>query len=89
MKGLDPLRAKKIFIRKKLGHTVVSAIKTSSVTLKTWPKKPAENTVYLHFFYYGSRFKDSYKSKITKIFRICSENESKRMINSELSEYIS
>ena len=24
---LDPLRAKKIFIRKKLGHTAVSAIK--------------------------------------------------------------
>ena len=33
MKSLDPLRAKKIFIRKKLGHTVVSAIKASSVTL--------------------------------------------------------
>ena len=27
MKSLDPLRAKKIFIRKKLGHTAVSAIK--------------------------------------------------------------
>ena len=33
MKSLDPLRAKKIFIRKKLGHTAVSAIKASSVTL--------------------------------------------------------
>ena len=33
MKSLDPLRAKKIFIRKKLGHTTVSAIKASSVTL--------------------------------------------------------
>ena len=33
MKGLDPLRAKKTFIRKKLGHTAVSAIKASSVTL--------------------------------------------------------
>ena len=30
---LDPVRAKKIFIRKKLGHTAVSAIKASSVTL--------------------------------------------------------
>ena len=30
---LDPLRAKKTFIRKKLGHTAVSAIKASSVTL--------------------------------------------------------
>ena len=33
MKSLDPLRAKIIFIRKKLGHTAVSAIKASSVTL--------------------------------------------------------
>ena len=33
MKSLDPLRAKKIFIRKKLGHTAVSAIKASSLTL--------------------------------------------------------
>ena len=31
--SLGPLRAKKIFIRKKLGHTAVSAIKASSVTL--------------------------------------------------------
>ena len=57
MKSLDPLRAKKIFIRKKLGHTAVSAIKAE-------------------------------KSKNTKIFQICLENESKRIINSELSEYI-
>ena len=27
MKSLDPIRAKNIFIRKKLGHTTVSAIK--------------------------------------------------------------
>ena len=33
MKRLDPLRAKKTFIRKKLGHTTLSAIKASSVTL--------------------------------------------------------
>ena len=33
MKSLDPIRAKKIFIRKKLGHTAVSTIKASSVTL--------------------------------------------------------
>ena len=32
-KSLDPLRAKKTFVRKKLGHTVVSAIQASSVTL--------------------------------------------------------
>ena len=33
MKSLDPLRAKKTFIRKKLGQTAVLAIKASSVTL--------------------------------------------------------
>ena len=33
LKNLDPLRAKKTFIRKKLGHSMVSAIKASSVTL--------------------------------------------------------
>ena len=33
IKSLDPLRAKKTFIIKKLGHTAVSAIKASSVTL--------------------------------------------------------
>ena len=45
MKSLDPLRAKKIFIRKKLGHTTVSAIKASSVTLQTWQKEPVVTTV--------------------------------------------
>ena len=49
MKSLDPLRAKKIFIRKKLGHTAVSAIKASSVTLHTWQKEPVESTVNLQF----------------------------------------
>ena len=33
VKSLDPLRAKETFIRKKLCHTMVSAIKASSVTL--------------------------------------------------------
>ena len=33
IKSSDPLRAKKTFKRKKLGHTMVSAIKASSVTL--------------------------------------------------------
>ena len=37
----------KTFIRTKLGHTAVSAIKASSVTLKTWQKEPVENTVNL------------------------------------------
>ena len=31
-KSLDPLRAKNTFIRKKFGHTAVSAIQASSVT---------------------------------------------------------
>ena len=35
IKSLDPLRAKKTFIRKKLGHTMVSAIKASSVAYKS------------------------------------------------------
>ena len=33
IKSLDPLSTKKTFIRKKLGHTAVSAIQASSVTL--------------------------------------------------------
>ena len=33
IKSLDPLKAKKTFIRKKLGHTTVSAIK---VTINFW-----------------------------------------------------
>ena len=33
IKSLDPLRERKTFMRKKLGHTAVSAIKASSVTL--------------------------------------------------------
>ena len=37
-KSLDPLRAKKTYIRKKLGHTVDSAIRVSSVTLSIWQK---------------------------------------------------
>ena len=45
MISLDPLRSKKIFIRKKLGHTAVSAIKASSVTLWSWQKEPKGNTV--------------------------------------------
>ena len=49
MNSVDPLRAKKIFIKKKLGHTAVSAIKASSVTLLTWQKEPVENTVNLQF----------------------------------------
>ena len=42
MKSLDPSRAEKIFIRKKLGHTAVSDIKASSVTLYIWQMEPGE-----------------------------------------------
>ena len=54
MKSLDPLRAKKIFIRKKLGHTAVSAIKASSVTLQIWQKEQVENTVNLQILTWQS-----------------------------------
>ena len=54
MKSLDPLRSKKKFIRKKLGHTAVSAIKASSVTLQTWQKEPMEITVNLQFLTWQS-----------------------------------
>ena len=47
IKSLDPLRAKKTFIRKKLGHTAVSAIKASSVNLKIRQKEPEDNAVNL------------------------------------------
>ena len=48
-KSLDPLRAKKTFIRKKLGHTAVSAIQASSVTLYIWQKEPEEKAVICKF----------------------------------------
>ena len=34
-------------MRKKLGHTAVSAIKVSSVTLLIWQKEPEDNAVNL------------------------------------------
>ena len=72
MKSLDPLRAKKIFIRKKLGHTAVSAIKASSVTLQTWQKEPVENTVNLQFLTEQSfqrlLYVETYQNS-TKLFR--------------------
>ena len=47
IKSLDSLRAKKTFIGKTLGRTMVSAVKASSVTLYIWQKEPEENTVNL------------------------------------------
>ena len=71
IKSLDPLRAKKTFIRKKLGHTMVSAIKASSVTLKKLAKKePEENTMNLQILIMTVVSKTD-MSKNTKIFQIC------------------
>ena len=55
MKSLDPLRAKETFIRKNLDHTMVSAIKASSVTLYIWQQEPEENTVNLQISCFGVR----------------------------------
>ena len=68
IKSLDPLRAKKTFIRKKLGHTTVSAIKASSETLFIWQKEPEENTVNLQILIAVVVSKTD-MSKNTKIFK--------------------
>ena len=70
IKSLDPLRTKKTFIRKKLGHTMVSAIKPSSVTLYILQKEPEENTVNLQILIMAVVSKTDL-SKNTKIFQIC------------------
>ena len=41
-KSLDPLRAKKTFVRKTFGHTAVSAIQASSLIFWIWQKEPKE-----------------------------------------------
>ena len=53
--------------KKKLAHSVVSAIQASSVTLYIWLKEPEEKSLILQIKY-GSRLKEWYKSKNTKIF---------------------
>ena len=70
IKSLDPLRAKKTFIRKKLGHTMVSTIKASSVTLYIWQKEPQEKPVNLQILITAVVSKTD-MSKNTKIFQIC------------------
>ena len=45
-KKFRSFKSKENILRKKLGHTMVSAIKASSVTL-IWQKEPEENTVNL------------------------------------------
>ena len=55
MKSLDPLRAKKTFIRKKLDHTAVSAIKASSVTIN---RATGARGKYCIFENLGSSYKD-------------------------------
>ena len=54
IKSLDPLRAKKTFIRKKLGHSAVSAIKASSGNLKNRQMEPEDNAVNLHILTWQS-----------------------------------
>ena len=70
IKSIYPLRAKNTFIRKKMGHTMVSAIKASSVTLLICQKKPEENTVNLQILIMAVASKTD-MSKNTKIFKIC------------------
>ena len=69
MKRLDPLRAKKTFIRKKLGHTAVSAIKDSSVTLNLAEGAREENTVYLKKLKWQSFQRLISVEKIPKYFK--------------------
>ena len=72
IKSLDPLRANKTFIRKKLGHTMVLAFKASSLTLKNWQKEPEENTMNLQILIMAVVLKTD-MSKNTEIFQICNE----------------
>ena len=67
-KKFRSFKSKKTFIRKKLGHTAVSAIQASSVTLLIWQKEPEEKLLICKFKH-GSRLKDWYKSKNTKLFK--------------------
>ena len=77
-----------MFIRKKLGHTAVLAIKASSVTLYIDLAKGASGKYCKFAIFNMAVVSKTDKSKNTKLFQICLESESKRMINSELSEYI-
>ena len=40
-------KSKENIHKKEVGHTAVSAIKASSMTLEIWRKEPEKNTVYL------------------------------------------
>ena len=46
-KKFRSFKSKENIHKKKLGHTVVSAIQASSVTLLIWQKEPEEKTVNL------------------------------------------
>ena len=59
MKSLDPLSAKKTFIRKKLGHTAISAI---------WQKEPEENIAFENF-HMAVVLKTDISRKIPKYFK--------------------
>ena len=69
IKSLDPLRAKKTFIRKKCGHTMVSAIKAASVTLYVWQKELEENTMNLQVLIMAVVSKTGISRKMPKYFK--------------------
>ena len=47
-------KSKENIDKKEVGHTTVSAIKASLVTIQTWQKEPVENTVKLQFLTWQS-----------------------------------
>ena len=68
-KKFRSFKSKENIYKKKLGQTMVSAIKASSVTL-IWQKEPEENTVNLQILITAVVSKTD-MSKNTKIFQIC------------------
>ena len=87
MKSLDPLRAKKTVIRKKLGHTALSAIKSLISDPINLAKEARGKYCIFENFNMTVISKTDKGSKNIKIFQICLEYESERMIISEFSEY--
>ena len=55
IESLDPLRAQRTFVRKKLGHTAVSAITASSVTLLNLAKVYINDDPGLTLTYFTAR----------------------------------
>ena len=87
MKSLDPLRAKKTFIRKKLGHTAFSAIKSLISDPINLAKEVRGKYCIFENFNMTVVSKTNKGSKNIRIFQICLEYESKCMMIFEFSEY--